>query len=49
MDKEISKKEIDQIITKHDLAKDGRISYQEFKVMMLGEDDIVDTISETTN
>lgn len=45
-DKEISKEEIEKIIQTHDLANDGRISFKEFKVMMLGDDELIDTVSE---
>lgn len=37
LDKPISKKEIEKIIEAHDTSKDGKISYDEFKAMMIGE------------
>jgi len=47
LDKKVTKQEIKEIYEQHDHAKDGRISYDEFKIMMLGEDDIIDTASES--
>ena len=46
LDKIVTKSEIKEILEKHDHAGDGRLSFQEFKIMMLGEDDIIDTISD---
>lgn len=46
LEKNITKAEIDEIISKHDLAKDGQISFKEFKIMMLGDDEVLDTASD---
>lgn len=46
LDKEVTEDEIKEILKKHDLAKDGRISFKEFKHMMLGDDEVMDTNSE---
>lgn len=46
LDKEVTKEEIEEVYAKHDHAKDGRISFQEFKIMMLGEDEVFDTFSD---
>jgi len=45
LEKNVSTTEINKILEAHDKAGDGRISYDEFKIMMLGEDDIVETIT----
>lgn len=46
-DREISTKEMDEIFEKHDTERDGKISYVEFKIMMLGEDEVVDNLSDS--
>ena len=46
LDKTVSNKQIEEILDKHDQAQDGRISFEEFKYMMLGDDDMIETISE---
>jgi Ca2+-binding EF-hand superfamily protein len=33
----LTQKELDSILTKHDIAHDGIISFEEFKLMMIGE------------
>ena len=35
--KNISKNEIDSALTMHDLKHDGKISFEEFKVMVTGK------------
>ena len=45
-EKPVTEEEIDEILEKHDIVKDGRISFEEFKLMMLGEDEAYDTASE---
>ena len=39
LDKTLSKDDITKILNAHDDAKDGRISFEEFKIMMIGDDD----------
>ena len=36
--KNISKNEIDSALTMHDLKHDGKISFEEFKVMVTGKE-----------
>jgi calcium-dependent protein kinase len=45
--KDASEKDIDDILIEHDKAGDGQISFEEFKLMMLGEDDIVENCLTT--
>lgn len=45
-DKPITEEEIEEIIEKHDYARDGRICYEEFKFMMLGVDEVYETASD---
>lgn len=47
LERPLSKKEIEEIISQHDGSKDGKISYDEFKTMMLGEEnDLIEIRSE---
>lgn len=46
LDKKVTKAQINEILDKHDHAGDGRLSFEEFKMMMLGEDEIYDTASD---
>jgi len=39
LDSPLTKKQIQEIITEHDDSRDGKISFEEFSKMLLGEDD----------
>lgn len=49
LQRKLSNEQIDEIYEKHDITKDGQISYDEFKIMMLGDEGYFSSDSSSSN
>ena len=45
MGKELSEQEVDESLKMHDIRKDGRISFEEFRLMFFPDDDIKNSLN----